>query len=126
MDNPTRAGCLDHRSGSRALSKSGVLVYESGDDIVNSQLAWYDRTGKQISTMGAPANNYSITLAPDEKRIAIERLEKGSGDIWLIDIARNTSPLFTFDPAWDLTRSGQPMEIRFSSLQSEMGRQTCM
>jgi Tol biopolymer transport system component len=76
--------------------------------IANSQLAWYDRTGKQITTIGAPANDYSISLAPDEKRIAIERLEKGSGDIWLIDIARNTPTRFTFDPAWDLNPVWSP------------------
>ena len=102
------------------VSESGVLVYESGGDVVNSQLGWYDRTGKQITTIGAPTNNYSIALAPDEKRIAIERLEKGSGDIWLIDIARNTSPRFTFDPAWDLNPVSSPdgNTIMFASVRN--------
>jgi eukaryotic-like serine/threonine-protein kinase len=85
-----------------SVSESGVLVYESGGDIANSQLAWYDRTGKQVTAIGPPANDYSISLAPDEKRMAVERLEKGSGDIWLIDLTRNTPTRFTFDPAWDL------------------------
>jgi len=90
------------------VSESGVLVYENGGEITNSQLAWYDRTGKQTSTTGAPANDSAISLAPDEKRVAVERLEKGSGDIWLIDVARNTPTRFTFDPAWDLAPVWSP------------------
>jgi hypothetical protein len=36
-----------------------VLVYERGD-IADSQLAWHDRAGKQISTVGPPGRYYSI------------------------------------------------------------------
>ena len=90
------------------VSESGVLVYDNGGEVANAQLAWYDRTGKQIGTVGSPGGEYSIWLSPDEKRVAVERLEKGSGDIWLIDIARTTSARFTFDPAWDLAPVWSP------------------
>ena len=90
------------------VSESDVLVYESGGETANSQLAWYDRAGKQISTVGPPGNYFSIGLSPDEKRVAVERLEKGSGDIWLIDMARNTPTRFTFDPARDLAPIWSP------------------
>jgi Tol biopolymer transport system component len=102
------------------ISESGVLVYESGGETANSQLAWYDRAGKQINTVGPPGNYLSIWLSPDEKRVAVERLEKGSGDIWLIDIARNTPTRFTFDPAWDLAPVWSPdgSRIVFSSVRN--------
>jgi Tol biopolymer transport system component len=81
-------------------SENAALVYERGD-IADSQLAWHDREGKQISTVGPPGNYYSIWLSPDENRAAVEEERKGSQNIWLIDIARNTPTRFTFGPAWD-------------------------
>jgi len=96
------------RSAHFTVSESGALVYDNGGEGLRSQLAWYDRAGKQISTIGAPGVNYSIWLSPDEKRVAVEQLEKGSGDIWLIDIARSASARFTFDPAWDLAPVWSP------------------
>jgi Tol biopolymer transport system component len=75
-----------------------AVVYERGE-LGNSQLAWHDRAGKQISTVGPPGSYYSMWLSPDEKGVAVERAEGASTDIWLIDIARNTPTRFTFDPA---------------------------
>jgi hypothetical protein len=40
-----------------------VLVYGSGGEIADSQLAWHDRAGKQISTVGPPGNFFSIGLS---------------------------------------------------------------
>jgi hypothetical protein len=62
------------------VSENGVLVYQRGE-IVNSQLAWHDRAGKQISTVGPPGNYLSICLSPDEARVAVERSEKSNIDI---------------------------------------------
>ena len=47
----------------------------------------------------------------------VERLDTGSGDIWLIDIARNTPSRFTFDPSWDFAPVWSPdgSRIVFSS-----------
>src|SRR5262249_32527668 len=80
------------------VSDSGVLVFASGGETVNAQLDWHDRTGKRISQVGPVGNHVSLWLSPDEKRVAVERLEKGLGDIWLIDIARNIPSRFTVDP----------------------------
>jgi len=56
-------------------------------------------------------------LAPDEKRLAIEVFDKGAGDLWLLDIARNTTTRFTFNPAWDFAPVWSPdsNQIVFSS-----------
>jgi Tol biopolymer transport system component len=100
-----------------SVSESGVLVYESGGEAVNSELNWHDRTGKKVSQVGPVGNYWSIWLSPDEKRVAVERLDKGTGDIWLIDIARNTPTKFTFDPSWDFAPVWSPdgSKIVFSS-----------
>ncbi len=100
-----------------SVSESGVLVYESGGEAVNSELNWHDRTGKKISQVGPVGNYWSIWLSLDEKRVAVERLDRGTGDIWLIDIARNTPTKFTFDPSWDFAPVWSPdgSKIVFSS-----------
>jgi Tol biopolymer transport system component/tRNA A-37 threonylcarbamoyl transferase component Bud32 len=99
-----------------SVSESGVLVYRSGGEAVNSELNWRDRTGKKISQVGPVGNYWSIWLSPDEKRVAVERLERGTGDIWLMDIARNIPTKFTFDPGWEFAPVWSPDgRIVFSS-----------
>ena len=46
----------------------------------------------------------AIRLSPDEKRIVLQRLddEKGTFDIWLIELTRGTPAHLTFDPANDV------------------------
>jgi Tol biopolymer transport system component len=86
-----------------SVSETGVLVYRSQvtDD---SQLVWFDRAGKQLGTVGPSGIYAAIRLSPDEKRVALQRLdaEKGSYDIWLIELAHGTPTRLTFDPASDI------------------------
>ena len=42
--------------GSFAASESGVLVYQTGIPQGMTQLAWIDRTGKQLSVLGDPGS----------------------------------------------------------------------
>jgi Tol biopolymer transport system component len=107
-------------SSSFNVSESGVLVYEGGGDVVNSRLAWYDRAGKQISTVGPPGNYTSLWLSPDESRVAVAQPDKGSQNIWLIDAARNNPTRFTFGPAWDFDPIWSPdgSRIVFGSARS--------
>jgi Tol biopolymer transport system component len=89
-------------------SQNGVLVYQSGGEIADSQLAWHDRAGKPMSTVGPSGNYSSIWLSPDENRVSIVRNEKSIDNIWLIDIARNTPTRFTFVPAFDVNPVWSP------------------
>ena len=88
-----------------SVSENGTLVFWQGSE-VGRQLIWFDRNGKQISTAG-PAGYYNDTvLAPDGKRAAIQRLESGNSDIWIMDLLRGVPLRFTFgggtndNPAW--------------------------
>src|SRR5499433_2126200 len=83
-----------------SASETGVLVFFT-NNAPNTQLTWFDRQGKQIALVGATAVDTGVRLAPDEKRLAVTRLDPqtGSADIWLIDLARNNPSRFTFDPA---------------------------
>jgi serine/threonine protein kinase len=80
-------------------SENGVLVFQSGGQIADSQLAWHDRAGKQLNTVGPPGNYVNICLSPDEDRVAFVRREKSIDNIWLIDIAGNTPTRFIFVPS---------------------------
>jgi Tol biopolymer transport system component len=100
---------------SRALfsaSETGVLVYRSGSPGEDSQLAWFDRAGRPLGTVGPPGAYSAIRLSPDEKRIALQRLddEKGTFDICVIDTTSGTTTRLTFDPANDVYPIWSPLD----------------
>jgi len=81
-------------------SENGVLVYRSGSNL-NTQMAWFDRSGKELSRIGEPGGYVSPKLSPDEKQVAVYHATDlaVSGDIWVFNLARNTQTRLTFDPA---------------------------
>jgi eukaryotic-like serine/threonine-protein kinase len=83
-----------------SASTNGVLAHWNRAS-ANTQLAWFDRQGKQLGTVGAPGDS-SPSLSPDGKRVAITRSVSSNTDIWLLDLARSTASRFTFDPAGEL------------------------
>ncbi|PYS57229.1 MAG: hypothetical protein DMF74_26580 [Acidobacteria bacterium] len=101
-----------------SVSETGVLVYRS-QSREDSQLVWFDRAGRQLATVG-PAGTFAvIRLSPDQKRVALQRVddEKGTHDIWLIELTRGTPTRLTFDPANDVYPTWSPdgSRIVFSS-----------
>ncbi|HEY3026455.1 MAG TPA: protein kinase [Pyrinomonadaceae bacterium] len=103
-----------------AVSDNGVLVYR---DFVftDTQLAWFDRTGKQIAPVGTVGQITNLALSPDEKLVAVTRFDTqtGSTDLWLIDQARETR--LTFDPANDASPVWSPDGIRIAFNSSRSG-----
>ncbi|MGQ0762510.1 MAG: protein kinase domain-containing protein [Acidobacteriota bacterium] len=87
-------------SNSRAffsVSDNGTLVFDPSSDLENRQLAWFDRSGKQLETIG-PVGSYLLArLSPDQKQIAVSRRDPSGGvfDIYVYDIARGTSSRLT-------------------------------
>ena len=93
--------------GSFAAS-AGVLVYEMGPATVNRELVWFDRTGKQLGTLGDPAIYGAVRISPDGKHVAVVVLGEGGNnrDIWIYDVARGIRTRLTFgqglhvSPVW--------------------------
>jgi serine/threonine protein kinase/Tol biopolymer transport system component len=109
--------------GGYSVSDDGVLVYLSGGG--QSQLTWFDRNGRLLSSTGA-ANYYSnFSLSPDEKRVAVATWDPQTStrDIWIIDSARTTSTRFTFNAAEDFLPLWSPdgANILFVSDRSGFG-----
>ena len=96
-------------NGVFSVSDNGVLAYQTGESVSGSQLAWLDRTGKQISALGTPVAQTELALSPDGKRASVVIPDQaGRQDIWLYDLARGLRTRFTFDAANDNMSAWSP------------------
>jgi eukaryotic-like serine/threonine-protein kinase len=87
-----------------SVSDTGLLLFrKTSTNTLNKQLTWFDRTGKPLGQLGAPANYANVELSPDGDRVAVDLITDNNRDIWMIDIARAVPSRMTFDPAPDWT-----------------------
>lgn len=101
-----------------SVSATGVLIYRAGSRR-RQQFAWFDRQSKRLKPIGPLNNYYAWSLAPDEKHIAMMRVDpSGAGmSVWTADLASgassrliNTFPGFAGVPMW----SSDGSDILFS------------
>jgi Tol biopolymer transport system component len=101
-----------------SVSGNGVLCYRRAAR-TNTQLAWFDRAGKRLGSVGEPGAHTNPALSPDEKKVAVGRFDPQTNmrDIWVLELARGTALRLTFDPADDLNPVWSPdgTRIAFSS-----------
>ncbi len=112
------------RTGAFSVSQTGVLAYQAGSGDIRSQLIWFDRTGKQIATLGDQADHSGVELSPDGTRAAVTILDpaRSTRDIWLYDVARGLRTRFTFDPADDTSAVWSPDGSRIGFASPRAGR----
>jgi eukaryotic-like serine/threonine-protein kinase len=81
-----------------SVSENGVLAYETKHK--SSRLIWFDRTGRELGTVGEADEHYYLRLAPDGKRVgvAISDARTGIGDTWIYDLLSKRRTRFTFNP----------------------------
>ena len=91
---------FSNSNSSVSVSGNGTMVYSAGD-LTKRQLTWFDRSGKQLGTLGPPSETNDIVLSRDGKRLAMQGLTEGNSDIWLMDLARGVPSRFTFEPSTD-------------------------
>src|SRR5262249_52322712 len=99
-------------------SNNGVLVFQKAATAsLNKQLTWFDRTGKPLGQLGAPANYGNIEISPAGDRVAVDTVTDGNRDVWVIDVARAVPSRLTFDAASDWTPawSADGSQIVFAS-----------
>ena len=82
-------------------ASDAVLVYRTGTASADSQLTWFDRTGKVVAALGDRAKYGDVELSPDGTRAAISLLDSslGTRDLWVFDVARWTRTRLTSDRA---------------------------
>jgi len=86
------------RHASFSASRTGTLAYVNFDSL-DRQLVWFDRDGRRIGSVGPPFRDILGTapLSPDGRRIVIGRGEVQFGDLWVLDVERETLSRVTFD-----------------------------
>src|SRR5262249_638528 len=104
-------------------SENGFLAYQSGGGGGLSKLAWFDRSGKELEALGAPADYLQPRLSHDGRRGAVDigGPSQGSGDIWVVDLQRRTSTRLTFGPADNVTPVWSPDDNRIVFSSSRAG-----
>jgi len=80
-----------------SASNSGLLIYEGGGGAGDIQVAWYDRSGKEVRKVGPPGRIQGMAISPDDKSIVLPRSQGvGASDLWLRDMERDVETRFTF------------------------------
>ena len=81
-------------------SFNGVLAYQGGNTGANSRMVMFDRTGKEIKTIGAPGDFLTHKVSPDGQRMAVTVLDGSVRNykLWLYDLTREKQTRLTFGP----------------------------
>jgi len=101
-----------------AVGENGTVVYNGSAGSTTSVLAWYDRSGRELSRLGEPGAMANPSLSPDDGHVAMDRIDMKANnvDIWIQDVNKGTASRFTFDPAEEVTpawsRDGQRLAYR--------------
>jgi len=110
-----------------SVSGTGSIAYRASSAVARRQFVWFDRSGKEIGTVGDSVSaitglsNPSLSL--DGQRVALYQLVNGNTDIWLLETKRGVFSRFTSDVADDVMPVWSPGgdRIVFSSNRTGIG-----
>ena len=101
---PLVEGVAVKPSGAAAfsISDNGRLVYALGaGGGTQRTLVWVERDGREEPVEAEPRGYAEFTLSPDGSRVATSVVGGDNTDVWVYDIARNTSSRLTFGEGVD-------------------------
>ena len=109
-------------SGALSVSESGVLVYQNASS-QQSQLAWFDRSGKEVAVLGEAAQLSYLQLSPDGRQAAVTVQESVAAhlDLWLYDTVRGGRTRVTSDPSDETSPVWSPDGERLAFLARRRG-----
>jgi eukaryotic-like serine/threonine-protein kinase len=86
-----------------SVNHEGVLLAQEGNAVELSRLVWFDRSGKEVGTVGNPEEFANVAISPDGRFVAVDKTDQGNQntDIWIYDLQGTHARRFTFDPAID-------------------------
>jgi len=96
-----------------SVSHEGTLIMSTSDKTARSELKWFDRSGRELATIGEPGRYGNVAISPTGTQIAytVEDDKNSKFDIWIHDINRDVASRLTFEaenetgPIW--TPDGQ-------------------
>jgi len=93
-----------------SVSTTGAVAYLEGNTGNDSELVWVDRSGKELGKVGAPSTYLDVALSPDGTKVAYSLRDQRDStlDVWVRDLARDTSSRLTFDPTDDARPTWTP------------------
>jgi Tol biopolymer transport system component len=83
-----------------SASTTGPIAYRTGSSGGKRQLAWIDRSGKEVAKIDEVHDfgpSYA-SLSPDGRQLAVQRGVEGNADIWLLNLVRGGALRFTTAP----------------------------
>jgi Tol biopolymer transport system component len=105
-------------TGSMVVSAAdnGAVAYRAsaGSD---SQLTWFERSGKESGILGTIGDWASLDMSTDGTRVAAQKNDNGNVDIWMLEVVRGLATRLTSDPADDEAPTWSPdgTQIAFDS-----------
>jgi eukaryotic-like serine/threonine-protein kinase len=102
-----------------SASQNGVLAYQGATD--TATLAWVDRRGQPLGTIGEPANYQAIALSHDETRVAALIGEPRDRDLFIINLSNGVRTQWTVNRPGSPTWSHDDRFIDFNATPSEGG-----
>lgn len=110
-------------------SEGGALAYY-GDVRSRTTLAWFDRAGQRLGSVGSPDDYGNLKLSPDQNRLAVTVGETSSqaADIWVFDLARGGGTRLTSEPGAKYHPIWSPdgAQIAYGLLASGAGGKLCV
>src|SRR6185369_5358131 len=84
------------------------------------QLAWYNRNGKKLKSIGEPELYEHIVLSPDEKRLAADRIEPltRTSSIWIFELSSGIVSRVTFSNDGAAVWSPDGRELAFRTFRT--------
>jgi Tol biopolymer transport system component len=82
-----------------ACPPSKSVLVMAGAKTPDTQLAWFDRSGRRTGTVPLPPGRYELpVLSPDGRWIAVTKLSSATeGDLWMVDLQRGIVTRATSD-----------------------------
>jgi eukaryotic-like serine/threonine-protein kinase len=90
--------------GAFSASANGALIYRASEGATKAGLVWFDRTGKQLGTLGESDKYSDVSISPDGSRVVASTFTNSGTNILVLD-ARGTrtllsSPGTMLSPSW--------------------------
>jgi eukaryotic-like serine/threonine-protein kinase len=81
-----------------SCSGNGILAFQGANNGADSRLIVFDRTGKELRTVGTPGDISNMKLSPDGRRLAVVALDSSVANykLWIYDLFREKATRLTF------------------------------